>query len=109
MTQRQDLKKSKLWWDFVSTYAADDAEIKAQVERCLDAQNKINERLIALAAKHTKLKLIVERSSTDGATSFLKQGADLLKYHSQDALAASFAADLKKSGLEVVQIVGIGE
>lgn len=95
----------------MSKYAANDPEVKIQVERAFDAQNKLNERLLELAATHTTLKLTVERTMVGSGerTSFIQDGEEYFRLHSQEALAKSFASDLNNAGLEVVRIVNVSE
>ena len=63
MSFDHDLHHSKAWYKFVSETAIKDAEVMQHVAAYMDAQAKLNERLVVLAEAHPDLNLTVRRIS----------------------------------------------
>lgn len=103
MLSKDKLIQSKRWFEFASTYLANDKEVKKQISRYLDAQFKLNQRIAELAKSSTELDIDFEKLSREDAFSggLMRQVKEYIDLHSpEENSIESLTSDALANGFE---------
>lgn len=106
MSEIHLLHESKAWYDFVSQQAVNDPQVRDHIANYMDAQTKLNERLIELVEAHPDLNLTIKRASngdalTGGLIGQIKAYHDR---HGVDVSEASLCEEACNAGYEIIDV-----
>ncbi|MFZ5747366.1 MAG: hypothetical protein ACOY45_06875 [Pseudomonadota bacterium] len=99
---------SRAWYDFVKEHAIADAEVQKLAADYVEAMNKLNARLTALADAAPELKSFALNDPAEDKGNvdkeFIEAVQEFHAFHGVDYTAEEIAADAAKHGLATVTV-----